>query len=113
MISTLVIMGVTLVYLLLKMVIENRRGPMQEISDATMLNLLAFEREVSVFDLFVKAARTWSFSNAKIENDFNRYLRKGDIPHYVRSYVHRQDVDRLSYQSTLFVGKNLPPNLTP
>jgi hypothetical protein len=112
-ISAFVIMGVTLVYILLKMLIENRRGPLQEISDAAMLNLLAFEREESVYDLFVKAARTWSFSNAKIEDDFNRYLRKGDIPHYVRTYVHRQDIDRLSYQSTLFVGKNLPPNITP
>jgi hypothetical protein len=113
MINVFVIMGVALVYILLKMLIEERCGPVQDFSDAAMLNLLAFEREESVFDQFVKAGRAWSFSNAKIENDFDRYLRKGDIPHYVSTYVHGQDIDRLSYQSTLFVGKNHPPNIIP
>ncbi len=113
MISTLIIMGVTLVYILLKFYLDHRQGPLQDIDDATMLNLLAFEREESVFDIFVKAGQTWSFSDAKIEDDFNRYLRKGDIPHYVRKYVHNQDVDYLSYQSSLFVGQNLPPKSSP
>lgn len=113
MISALVIMGATLAYILLRLHIEKRRGALKDADDAKMLNLLAFEREASVFDLFVLAGRRWSFSNSKIECDFNSYLNKGDIPYYVSQYVHRQHVDTLSYQSKLFVGHDLPPSASP
>ena len=113
MISALMFMGVALACVLLRMHIERRRAPLRDACDATRLSLMAFEREESVFDLFVAAGRTWSFSNAKIEDDFNSYLRQGDIPHYVRRYVREQNLAPPSFQSTLFVGHELPPSANP
>lgn len=113
MIFALVIMGVTLAYILLRLHIEKCHSALQNVGKATMLNLQAFEREKSVFDLFVTAGRRWSLSKSKIECDFNRYLSKGDIPYYVNQYVRRQHADTMSYQSELFVGHDLPPSASP
>jgi len=113
MISAFVFMGVALACILLKMYVERRRALQRDASDATRLSLLAFERQTSVYALFRDAGRRWSFSTAKIEQDFNSYLRKGDIPHYVGRYLRRQSLQRPSYQSTLFVTRDLPPNSYP
>ncbi len=113
MISAFVLMGVALACILLKMHVERRRAPQRDASDAARLNLLAFERRTSVYSLFKEAGRVWSFSTSKIEQDFNRYLRKGDIPNYVGRYLRREPSPRPSYQSTLFVAGDLPPNSYP
>ncbi len=113
MISAIVFMGVALACILLKMYVERRRAPQRDASDATRLSLLAFERRTSVYSLFKEAGKTWSFSTFKIEQDFNSYLREGDIPHYVGRYLRREAPPRPSYQSTLFVAHDLPPNSYP
>ncbi len=113
MISALVLMGVALACILLKMHVERRRATRRDVCDATRLSLLAFERQTSAHALFREAGRELSFSTAKIEQDFNRYLRKGDIPHYVGGYLRRQPLPPASYQSSLFVTHGLPPNTYP
>ena len=113
MISAFVFMGVALACILLKMHVERRRAPRRDASDATRLSLMAFERRTSAYALFKEAGRAWSFSTAKIEQDFNSYLREGDIPHYVGRYLRREAPPRPSYQSTLFVAHDLPPNSYP
>lgn len=113
MIGTLFFMGVALACILLKLHVERRRPPRRDACDATRLSLLAFERRTSAHALFVEAGHVWSFSDAKIEQDFNRYLRTGDIPHYVGRYLRRQPLPCPSYQSTLFVTRNLPPHICP
>lgn len=113
MISSFLLMGVALAYILLKLHVERRRAPRRDACDATLLSVLAFERRTSAHELFVEAGRMWSFSDTKIEQDFNRYLRKGDIPHYVGRFLRRQPARRPSYQSTLFVTNDLPPNTSP
>ena len=113
MISAFLFMGVALACILLKMHVERRRAPQRDACDATRLSLLAFERRTSVYSLFKEAGRAWSFSTFKIEQDFNSYLREGDIPHYVGRYLRRQTPARPSYQSSLFVTHGLPPNIYP
>ena len=113
MISALVFMGIALACILLKMHVGRRRAPLRDVSDATRLSILAFERHTSAHALFKEAGWEWSFSTKKIEQDFNRYLRKGDIPHYVGRYLRRESMPRPSYQSTLFVAHDLPPNSYP
>ena len=113
MISALVFMGVALACILLKLHVERRRAPRRDACEATRLSVLAFERRTSVYALFREAGRVWSFSTDKIEQDFNRYLRKGDIPHYVGRYLRRETFPRPSYQSTLFISHDLPPNISP
>jgi len=97
----------------LRLHFEQRHAPLHDADDATWLCLVAFEREGSVFDLFVAAGKTWSFSRAKVECDFNDYLKQGVIPHYVNAYVRRHRTKRPSYQSTLFIGSDLPPSASP
>lgn len=104
----MIIMGIALAYALLMLRIEERHPPRRKVDDEVILRLVAFENECAICDLFVNAGAAWSFSNSKIDSDFNRYLRLGEIPHYVSTYVRGQCPARPSYQSTLFIGYRPP-----
>jgi hypothetical protein len=67
--------------------IENQHAKTAFISNDEFLDSLAQVRKCSVYDLFVTSGGEWRFSNYKIETDFSSYLKTGDIPHYVISYV--------------------------
>jgi hypothetical protein len=61
------------------------------ISNDEYLASLAMVRKCSVYDLFRCSGADWKFSNSKIENDFSAYLKTGQIPQYVVTYV-RQNI---------------------
>ena len=111
--TSLLLMGVALAYALLMLHIDRYLRSRHENGDEEALSLLAFQRECSVFDLFVEAGAQWSFSRAKIDSDFTSYIRRGDIPHYLRTYVSGHAPARRSYQDILFTGNKLPPSANP
>ena len=61
------------------------------ISNDEYLASLAMVRKCSVYDLFRCSGADWKFSNSKIEYDFSAYLKTGQIPQYVVTYV-RQNI---------------------
>ena len=111
--TSLLLLGAALAYALLMLHIDRYLTSRYENRDEEALSLLAFQRECSVYDLFVTAGAHWSFSRAKIDSDFNSYIRQGDIPHYLRTYVRSHASDRRTYQEILFTGNKLPPNANP
>ena len=111
--SSLLLMGVALAYVLLMLHIDRCRTQRHRPCDHEALNVLAFQRECSVFQLFIKAGADWMFSRAKIETDFDNYIREGEIPPYVRAYVRENSTSHRSYQDRLFTGNALPPSATP
>jgi hypothetical protein len=76
------------------------------ISNDEYLTSLAKIRQCSVYDLFCCSAADWRFSNSKIETDFNVYLKTGQIPQYVVTYVRQnirpEDVKTLRLTSRLW-----------
>jgi hypothetical protein len=66
-----------------------RRTP---ISVEERLATLARRRAVSEHAVFHLAAEGWTVSSARVEADFKAYLRRGDLPHYVRDYLRRQPI---------------------
>jgi len=96
MIKALIFIALTLCYIILKNYFEGRLLKKYESSDEFCLSTLAVARKCSAYDIFHTAAKDWGFSEAKVESDFRRYLRTGDIPHYISTYVHQNihDMDR-------------------
>ncbi len=76
------------------------------ISNDEYLTSLAMVRKCSVYDLFRCSGADWRFSNSKIETDFNAYLKTGQIPQYVVTYVKQnirsEDVKTLRLISRLW-----------
>ena len=107
--NTLIFIGLALAYALLKVFLEKRLAPMDADGEERRLADLAFASGCSVYELFVSAGAKWNFSPRKIEADFRRFLKQGDIPPYVRDYMqhHLHGRDR-TYQQLIFSGGRPP-----
>lgn len=109
MMTAIIFVGVALAYAILKIVLEKRLAPMDTAGVEQTLSNLAFASGLSVYDLFKAAGSAWNFSNGKIENDFKRYLKQGDVPPYVRDYAKKHLLTRdRSYQTLLYAGGRPP-----
>ena len=51
----------------------------------------------SEYDVFCKSAENWPVSQAKIEQDFKKYLNHQSTPHYVNDFVrkNKKHIDEL------------------
>ena len=51
----------------------------------------------SEYDVFCKSAEGWPVSQARIDQDFKRYLNHQSIPHYVNDFVrkNKKHIDEL------------------
>ncbi|CAB5160582.1 hypothetical protein D3OALGA1CA_5588 [Olavius algarvensis associated proteobacterium Delta 3] len=109
MLKALILIVLTVCYIMIKNYLEGRLLKEYENSDEFCLSSLAVARKCSTYDIFRTVAQDWGFSDAKVEDDFRRYLRTGDIPHYISSYVrkHIHDTDR-RYGSMVHPGGSLP-----
>jgi len=56
-------------------------------TDIDKLVKLAEDLQCSEYMIFHDAAKKWSFSDNKVEEDFKRYLLYGELPRYVKEYV--------------------------
>jgi len=109
MVKAIILVLLTVCYIILKNYLEGRFLKKYEQSDEFCLSTLALARRCSVYDIFRAGAEEWGFSDVKIEDDFRMYLRTGDIPHYITTYVrqHVHDIDR-EYRSLIHPSGSLP-----
>ena len=109
MLNACLFIAIALAYTIAKVYLEKRLAPLDAQGDERQLDELAFANGCSVYDLFRAAGSKWDFSENKIETDFRRYLRQGNIPPYVHDYLrrHRQGSDR-TYQQLIFSGGRPP-----
>lgn len=98
-----------LIYAVLKIYLEKKLAPLDALGDERELSDLAFANGNSVYGVFKAAGSTWNLPVEKTEDDFKKYLRQGDIPHYVRDHLRRQlrPGDR-TYQKLIFSGGRPP-----
>lgn len=109
MINAVIIFGLALAYAVLKVYLEKRLAPLDDVGDERRLADLAFACGCSVFDLFRSAGARWNFSEQKIDNDFKRYLKADHVPPYVSEYVRQHRLQRnRTYQQLLFNGGRPP-----
>ena len=109
MVNTLIIFGLALAYALLKVYLEKRWAPLDDVGDDRHLADLAFACGCSVFEIFRSAGGPWKFSDQKTHSDFRRYLQAGEIPPYVVTYVQQHPFNRnRTYQRLIFNGGRPP-----
>ncbi len=65
-------------------------------SESEMLFNLSRKLHCSEYDIFKYAAKAWSFSDKKVEDDFKRYLSSGEIPRYVIDYIKKRTLEEES-----------------
>jgi len=85
-----VFLALTLAYLAGLLLLGRSRRPAPALAYEEYPSCLAFARRCSVYEVFQHAAADWRFSGAKVEADFQRYLRSGSLPHYVCRYARRE-----------------------
>lgn len=107
--STLIFIGLALVFALGKVVLEKRLAYLDAVGDERRLCELAFSMGCSVYDLFTKAGEEWNFSKTKIDADFKTFVTEERIPSYLKDFLlkntHPGDH---TYQKILFSGGRPP-----
>lgn len=111
MIHAFLIFGLALAYALLKVFLEKRLAPLDDVGDERQLADLAFACGCSAFDLFRLAGAQWNFSDHKIEGDFRRYLKADVVPPYVSAYLRRHRLQRNDTYHRLLYNGGRPPYL--
>ena len=109
MFNTILFIIIGLIYVVLKIYLENRLAPLDAVGEESELADLAFANGNSVYEVFKTAGSNWNLPVEKSEDDFKNYLQRGVIPHYVRDYLRRQlkPGDR-TYQKLIFSGGRPP-----
>lgn len=109
MINAVIIFGFALAYALLKIYLEKRLGPLDDVGDDRHMADLAFACGCSVYDLFRLAGDQWNFSDGKMASDFRLYLKTNQIPPYVSNYVrHHRFKRNRTYQQLIYMGGRPP-----
>ena len=62
---------------------------LKPLSDEEYLTQMARRCLTSEYDLFRRAGRIWQVSSERMEVDFKRYLRGGNLPHYVNDLIRK------------------------
>jgi len=113
--NTWFLVGLTVaavIYIGIRNYLTSRSLKKADRSDEELLSTLAMVRRCSTFDVFASAGAEWNFSEQKIRQDFQQYLKTGEIPRYVSAYA-RQNVTEsdLKYRDILYPRSGgRPPN---
>ena len=59
------------------------------LSDEERLWNHARNQGISEYEVFKRAAATWTLDPEIANSDFNAYLKEGTLPHYVRDYLRK------------------------
>jgi hypothetical protein len=105
------IFALGMVYVLLKVYLEKRWAPLDDIGPDRHLADLAFACGDSVFGLFQSAGARWNFSEQKIDADFKSYLQSGHVPPYVSDYARQHPFHRNRTYHHLIHSGGRPPYL--
>ena len=68
---------------------QNYWASRRPLSDEEYLTYLARKQNTSEYEIFFRAAKEWSALRGRVEEQFNAYLKTGQMPHYVRDYVRK------------------------
>mgnify|MGYP006305696533 CR=1 FL=1 len=94
---------IVVVYIGIRNYMTSRSLKKADRSDEELLTTLSVVRRCSSFDVFKAAGGEWNFSEAKILKDFQGYLRRGDIPHYVATYARNNVTEAdLKYRDMIY-----------
>lgn len=80
---------ITILYLELLTFLGRRSKRKRQITDHEILANLARLMECSEYDIFEEAAKFWTISIDRVEQDFKKYLTKDQIPHYVIDFLRK------------------------
>jgi hypothetical protein len=69
--------------------LENFWLTRRPLSDEEFLAHLARKQNTSEYEIFFRAAKDWAALRGRVEEQFNAYLKTGQMPHYVRDYVRK------------------------
>jgi len=107
--NVLMLVGLAVLYFLVMKIVDRRVQRQKPFSDEEYLSGLALIKECSAYDIFREAGSDWNLKENKIEKDFNAYLLKGGIPHYVRDFIRRNiDDEELKKHYKISPAGNLP-----
>jgi hypothetical protein len=84
-----VILLVTISYFELVAFLSLRYNPKKTFTDHEILANLARLMECSEYDIFGEAAKLWTISIDRVEQDFKIYLTKDQLPHYVIDFLRK------------------------
>ena len=102
---------ITIGYICLLKYVAKRDREQQAWSDEEILTLLARKRGISEHQYFQDCARRWHFTPAKANEDFNRYLKEGVLPYYVRDTIRKEkDQTHPPSDPPVSSGGSLPPS---
>jgi hypothetical protein len=101
--------GLALIFIVGKIVLEQRLAHLDAAGDLRDLGELAFARGCSTYDLFAQAGAVWHFSKTKIDADFKNYTHTDRIPTYLHDFLmHEGPPSEKTYQELLYAGGRPP-----
>lgn len=89
----IVIIVAALIYLEVIRRADRRGSRRTRLSDEEIITHHARSEGISELAVFQRAAKAWSVAASQAEEDFNTYLTRGELPHYVRDYIRKLDTD--------------------
>ena len=109
--KAIIFIGITLVYLCIKLYLRKRVDSTPVLSDNERLTNLALARNQSVYEIFHCAARTWTIPDQNVKDHFKQFVQSGELPHYVRDFLRRESSRQdLKARTRLYPGGELPPS---
>ncbi len=94
---------VAVVYIGIRNYMTSRSLKKENRSDEELLSTLAMVRRCSAADVFRSAGEEWNFSEHKVRQDFQRYLKTGEIPRYVGAYARKNVTEAdLKYRDMVY-----------
>ena len=81
------------------------------LSDEACLEKMSRIYGISEYMVFLAAATQWHISEKQTQSAFKNYLRRGDMPYYVRDFLrqHKHEIEKSGYFIFPFKNHQPPP----
>lgn len=89
--KTAIYLIIPIFYVILKRYYEKYVAEKKIFSDEECLLHIARFHKRSEYDIFHLSAKNWHISEQQVENDFKVYLRQGQLPHYLRDFIRKNN----------------------
>ena len=77
------------VYLQVIRLLDRRFSRKRPLTDEEFLAKMALLLDCNEYDLFMRASGEWHVSPDRVARDFDEYLQKGRLPHYVNDFIRK------------------------
>lgn len=89
--KTVIYLIILIFYVILKRYYEKYCAEKRSFSDEErLLNIARFHKR-SEYDIFHLSAKNWHISGQQVEDDFKVYLLQGQLPHYLRDFIRKNN----------------------